>query len=513
MALLIALFLATRLINLSTFPLHGDESTYVYWGKIVANDWSYRFIGDWGGKQPLIPWLVAVAWNILPNSPLVGARLISVIASAFTCVGLWLFARGVFSRRIAFLSVLMYLLIPYSTLFDRLILLDALTTAQALWAYYLCYRLFRRPTYWAGLGLALVIATGLLTKATSWMFLPLAPLAIVCFSRAEWRDRIRGALPKLVFGAMLGLVVYYVAYGSTPSASAIAGDRSYSLTFAEIFTFPFDTWTSNAGRIFDYFASYLAWPALIAAVVTLILSPRLGARHVALAVWTLLPVIAFIVIARVLFSRYFTFVLPPVCLLIVATLEWLVNRLAPRVQSSLPRWPLRALPEIATAIVLIIPIIHTGLLVLSPQPFIFASEDRDPYYLGALVAPAPLVADLRAKAASEPVLLLTNYGMDGVLMGVVSRLPRTDSSISVAGLWPSDNNKLIPYDPLIVPPKTALPPDTLQRHTLLFASVAGQEGAMMPFIKLIKSYPDLSGRDQYVLYSVDRDQFTQWLIQ
>ena len=76
-ALLVGLFLATRLINLSVTALHGDEATYIYWGQIAASGPEERFISMWGGRQPLHTWIVA-ALVPLVDSILVPARLISV---------------------------------------------------------------------------------------------------------------------------------------------------------------------------------------------------------------------------------------------------------------------------------------------------------------------------------------------------------------------------------------------------------------------------------------------------
>jgi hypothetical protein len=63
------LFLLTRLLNLIRPGLNYDEATYLYWGKVIGQDWNWRYMGaSYGGKQPLHSWLVMLAERLIADA-------------------------------------------------------------------------------------------------------------------------------------------------------------------------------------------------------------------------------------------------------------------------------------------------------------------------------------------------------------------------------------------------------------------------------------------------------------
>ena len=54
------LFLVSRIWNLTSLPVFGDEAIYVRWSQIIKSVDSLRFIPQTDGKQPLYMWFTAL---------------------------------------------------------------------------------------------------------------------------------------------------------------------------------------------------------------------------------------------------------------------------------------------------------------------------------------------------------------------------------------------------------------------------------------------------------------------
>ena len=54
---LVIIFFVTRLVNLTSIPVFGDEAIYLRWSQVIKNVETLRFIPLNDGKQPLFMWL------------------------------------------------------------------------------------------------------------------------------------------------------------------------------------------------------------------------------------------------------------------------------------------------------------------------------------------------------------------------------------------------------------------------------------------------------------------------
>ncbi len=526
LVILLALFLITRLINLSTFPLHGDEGAYIYWGQIAASGPDQRFISMWGGRQPLHTWIVAALVPVVDDI-LVPARLISVAAGALTALAVFLLARRLFSTRVAVIATLFYILSPYAAQFDRQVFQDGMIAAEATWTLYLTVVTFERPRWPATIGLGVVVGLALLTKSTSWLFIPLTIFGFLPFPPSEWKRRAIRAALHLAVALVIGGGLYYVLFGSSPAASELGRWAStFSYSIGELLGFPFDAWGNNLGVIARWLATYLTLPVFLAALaahtaaIVWLARPddqadrparTLGRKMLLLAIWGLTPVLAHVVLARSLYARYIVFAVPPFLILIAA--------LADRVALALSRRPalMRFSPSIVTAVLVALlvalPAYQTALLVFAPQNFNFDVADRDPYYDRALWARLPLTAYIRDTADGRPTTLLTNYGMNNVLMGQMVTLPRDEASIRLSPLWPVNDGKLYPFDPRTLQPLAPAAIQAIGQTRVLYGTLPGEEGPMAQFVAPLAEFDDRTGQTQVRLYAVDFDRFLAWLSQ
>jgi 4-amino-4-deoxy-L-arabinose transferase-like glycosyltransferase len=527
--ILIAVFLITRLINLSTYPLHGDEATYIYWGQIAATGPEERFISMWGGRQPLHTWLVAMLVPLV-NSILVPARLISVAFGAFTALGVYLLARRLFSERVAFLATLLYLGVPYTVQFDRQVFQDGMISTLAIWTLYVSVLIFERPGWLKAIGLGLLIGAGLLTKSTSWLYLPLIVFCILPFLPREWKSRARQAALPLLAALVIGGALYYGLFGSAPEAQQLgewAAKFTYSIS--ELLGLPFGAWSNNFALIARWLITYLTLPvfltvlAALAMTVWWLFSRRVASREeqiarrqrgraaLLLAIWGLVPILGHVILAKSLYARYIVFAIPPLLILAAVFIDYAGLWLARR--PALARFnPIYVIGGLA-AVVLAAPIYQTALLLVSPQAFNYDATDRVAYYDGALWAAEPLAAEIRRTSSGQPTILLTNFGMNAVLIGEVATLPRDEPIVHPMPLWPVNNNKLYPLDPFTLKPYPVDQIDTLRQGRVLYASVPGEEGAMADFITPLADFPDKAGQAAYRLYQIDFERYLSWLNQ
>ena len=182
--LLIFLFsLATfvsRVINLLKVPIFTDEAIYIRWAQIGLNDPMHRYISLTDGKQPLLTWLM---YPFLPvfADPLFAGRFVSVLSSVFAVIGIYLLARKLFGTLAAFFSSLLYIITPFTLVYDRLALMDSLLAALIIWSIYLEVLLVKHLRLDISLLLGINIGLGLLTKSSAFFSIYLLPASLLLF--------------------------------------------------------------------------------------------------------------------------------------------------------------------------------------------------------------------------------------------------------------------------------------------------------------------------------------------
>ncbi len=133
LAILILLYLITRLYGLAALPMSSEEATWIHWAQIVAQYPSEWLIASDNGEQPLFTWLNAVTLNIFPD-PLAAGRWVSVLAGLASLTGLYFIGQDLVNRTVGLLASLIYIIFPYAFFCDRLALPDGLAFAGIIWA-------------------------------------------------------------------------------------------------------------------------------------------------------------------------------------------------------------------------------------------------------------------------------------------------------------------------------------------------------------------------------------------
>jgi hypothetical protein len=227
-----AVFLATRLVNLSQMAIFSDEALYLRWVQVMHQQefWEEPFISLRDGKEPLHPWFLYLVYPLFED-PVVAGRMVSVLAGLGTVVMVWLLARELFGRddkddkqslslrdkqslslrdkgnrgdNVAFWAMLVYVVLPMPLVHDRLAVIDSLlslTCVVTMWGLVRLVKsdlpssrlggtLARQASFGragvAGVGLGLA----LLTKSIARVWLPLVVVTPFLFrTRREINNR------------------------------------------------------------------------------------------------------------------------------------------------------------------------------------------------------------------------------------------------------------------------------------------------------------------------------------
>lgn len=328
---LAALYFITRLTNLTKLPIFTDEAIYIRWSQIGTRDANWRYISLVDGKQPLFTWIMMVTLRFI-RDPLMAGRLVSVVAGFGTTVGMWFTARELFkSKRIAFTASLLYILIPFGLMYDRMALYDSLSAALSIWSLYLAIVLVRRVRLDIALLLGMSLGLGMLNKTSGFLSLYMLPGTLILKTPkfAKW-------LGFVVVAAFISLLMYSILRLSPLFAMVGQKDTVFVYSFREWLTHPFNFLSGNIHGLFDWAINYLTWPIFAAAIcsgLTIWKQPR---EKLLLLGWWFAPFFALAVDGRVLYPRFILFMILPLIILAALAIVWMWERCA----HSIWRWVL-----------------------------------------------------------------------------------------------------------------------------------------------------------------------------
>ncbi len=324
--LIILVYFASRLTNLTALPIFTDEAIYIRWSQIGARDANWRFISLTDGKQPMFTWFMMALLRVVPGDPLYVGRLVSVFAGAGSMVGLWFLAYELFkSRKVAFFSSGLYLISPFGLMYDRMALYDSLVATFYIWNFYLAILLVRRIRLDVALILGMILGAGMLNKTSGFLSLYLLPMTLLLF---DWhrKDRFRRFLTWFllaILAALLSQVLYSILRLSPFFHMVAQKDQVFIYSFGEWMQHPVQFLEGNLKGLFDWLIHYLSVPVFIATMIPLLLWRERRREKLLLALWWLIPFLGLASFGRVLYPRFIFFMVMPLLVLAATTVFWL----------------------------------------------------------------------------------------------------------------------------------------------------------------------------------------------
>jgi len=316
-ALLLALYLVTRLRGLMLLPVFLDEVLHVRWSLLIAEG-EKPWDATWKWGRALTIWLGALV-SPLTDELLRANRLVSVALGALTLWAVFEIARRLCGERAGLVAGVFYVLCPFTLFYDRMALteagLAATTALTVLFGVRMAESGRRAFAVLAGLSLA----AGVLVKALGLLALPIPALAVL----------VLGPLR-----ARLGVLALAYAVGLPPAAWAY---RSFAATdnaqhMAELFTGGGLGLAARLGALAESASWLWTWctPPLVvlAAVGAALALVRRERGPLLLALLAVYPVVAFSSVLTWRMPRYLLPAAVPLLVLAAHGLDALAGRLA-----------------------------------------------------------------------------------------------------------------------------------------------------------------------------------------
>lgn len=322
------LFLLTRLYNIMSLPIFTDEAIYTRWSQIAKLDPNWRFISLTDGKQPLFVWINMVFMKFI-SEPLLSGRLVSVFAGVLTMVGIFFLARELFNRKVAIISVFLYIVYPFALIYDRMALYDSLVAAGAVWSLFLEVLLIKKRRLDVALILGMVLGASVLTKTSGFLFIYLLPVSLLLLN---WRNgKIKDQLIRWGTLALISTgfaYFYYSVLRLSPFFHIINEKNSiFVYPFKEWILHPFTFFISNWSGQFNWLLTYMTFPILLLIVASFFLSKKNLSEKLLLFSWFIFPFIALALFGKTLYPRFILFMTMPLLILAAYSLSEIYKKI------------------------------------------------------------------------------------------------------------------------------------------------------------------------------------------
>jgi len=450
-------FLFFRLLFLTKIPIFVDEAIYLRWAQIAKNDANWRFISLTDGKQPMYVWLTMLTMKVI-KEPLLAGRVVSVGAGLATMIGLWFLSFDLFGKkRLAFFASLLYLVIPFYFLHDRMALMDSLVGAFAVWGLFLTVLLVKTLRLDVALILGFVLGGGVLTKTSGFLTIYMLPLSLLLF---DWKNEKETTAEKGLlawfyrfflparksstegkkwplnlakwFGLVLVAVVisqfFYSILRLSPFFHIIAKKNSlFIYPLAEWLSRPFYFFWSNLRGLTSWLVGYLTWPIVFLVLASLFLFKPFEKAKALLFFWFLFPFLGLVVFGKTLFPRFILFMSLPLLVLAAWSLEKIATKLSSR------------LFFLVLGLFLFLPVRADFYLLFNPAKAPIPERDRGQYITSWTVGyGVEKIVDFAKRKAQQEKIFIGTEGNFGLFPASLELYLWDQVNVEVKGYWPVD---------------------------------------------------------------------------
>lgn len=315
--LLFLVFLFTRFYRLIQVPIFNDEAIYLDWGWREVTKPNMLFYSLYDAKQPLVMWLFGVS-QVLLSDQLFAGRLVAVIFSVATFVGIWAIGKKLLSKSGTATALLLYTVIPLFTFFDRQALMEGPLAAIIVWAVYayIAYSSSLSPFWPVFIGVVLGIGFFIKTSILLPVLMIMGWLTLDLFTQKKKQQRI------IDYGVVLGsglFVALPILFQPLFWQTLHSNDR-YVLTLGDYLSFPLSTWILNNVVFVEAFFVHITFGIGIAIGLGAWKGPKM-IRKISYSIGLIL--IFVLLTSRGLTERYMVSYLP----LLVLPAAWMISSL------------------------------------------------------------------------------------------------------------------------------------------------------------------------------------------
>lgn len=330
------LYFFTRLYNIMELPLFTDEAIYTRWSQIARFDANWRFISLTDGKQPSFVWINMILMRFTED-PLLAGRLVSVFSGFFGMIGIFFLTKEIFkNHKAGIIASAVYILYPFSLVYDRMALYDSLLTAVIIWGLLFQVLLVRHRRLDIALILGFIIGFGVLTKSSAFFLIYLLPLFVFLF---DWKQKKwKSEFAKWVGLSLVSIMLAYGFYSMlrlSPFFHIIAEKNSiFVYPVKDWLSHPLEFFISNWKGLFNWLVSYMTIPFLITAFSAFVLGRKKYLReNLFLFLWFFAPFFALALFGRIIYPRFILFMTIPLLVMASFSLTQLLENQKNRIIS------------------------------------------------------------------------------------------------------------------------------------------------------------------------------------
>ncbi|MEX2028030.1 MAG: glycosyltransferase family 39 protein [Candidatus Curtissbacteria bacterium] len=485
LAIAAPLYFLTRLVNLRVLPIFTDEAIYGYWAQVALHDPANRFMSLEDGKQPLFIWIAAVLQKLVAD-PLIATRLVSVVAGFGTLLGIYFLGKELFGAKVAKIAGALYIILPFTLLYDRMALYDSLLTMLCVWVVFLSAKMAKAPRLDLALLGGIVLGLGLITKSSANFFLLLLPVSLLLFDFNK--PNLAKRLSKWVgFAAVMFFIsqVIYNALRVSPLFYMISRKNSeFIRSFSDVLTSPFLHFAGNLDSIVKWLFQYNGPLLLMPLAVVGYGIVKKEKKIILLSAYIFVPLFAEALFNQILYPRFSLFYFP----FIIILTAFGIAALSKSFQNN------KRIAWITCLVLLVYPLLSSFNLLTSPPRASIAASDKFQYINGwsSGYGVEEIVTILKQESQTQKVYVGTE-GTFGLLPFALKIYFYSNPNIQIDGYWPVDDL-----------PEQVLSSAKIQKTYFIFYQNQDLPRANdVPRLKLVGKYQKGNGDNFMHLYQVN----------
>jgi hypothetical protein len=309
---LLGLYFATRLINLTLLPVFHDEAIYVQMPQAMGQDlFAPLQIRD---SRFTLVWLTAV-FLILPGDPLRSARWASVFAGGLSLLGIYLIGRQIYSRRVGTIAAILYLISPLTLFHDRMLLADVTLNTCGIYTLLFSLLLMKRDCLADALAMGLSMGLGILSKLPGAFFLSIPLITSLLIPKAHKG----GLVKKFLLSYFIPILMIFPILIHPSLENFIGKVREFTVVTSEGLTVSawMELTKKNAIMALSDLEPYLTLPILLICGISFATAMyRKDKRGLLLSVLCLMPFLGLVGSSKGwLPPRFFLFIVSPLLVL------------------------------------------------------------------------------------------------------------------------------------------------------------------------------------------------------
>lgn len=430
----IVFFGITRLVNIHALPIFTDEAIYTFWSQVALHDPANRFISLEDGKQPLFIWVAAALQKIIAD-PLIATRAVSILAGLGTTIAIYFLARDLFGKGAARVAAFLYIVLPFTLLYDKLALYDSLLTFFSVTSAYLTIKFAKNPKLDIALLNGLIIGLALMTKSSANFFIYLIPFSL--FVATNNQLKTKKYLFRFLGFSGLSFIIAQIMYNSlrvSPLFYIIdRKNHEFIRSIPEVISDPFSIVVPNLMIMSEWLIQYTGIPIMAAVVCTMLFGLYKKNRKILLlSAYIMLPFTATLVFNKVLYPRFMLFYFP-----------FMIILLSYSFVKSLNLKKHRNIVWIFWTVALTIPLTKSFLLLTNPAIAPIAQSDRGQFFNSwpSGYGVSETVSFLRNKSQDKQIYVATE-GTFGLLPYALQVYFYANPQVTIQGFWPVDSGNL-----------------------------------------------------------------------